>query len=146
MIDVSEQELTQVLDSLAVRRIRDLLDARADAVVTIGDADGHLRWASTPGTRGLFGRSPEDFREHNRFDYVHPDDVERARRHHEAALEGQTTRYSLRVRTADDRWKQVSSVAWAVDAPWGRAVITITTAEEPLAWPHQEQGEDQGQR
>ena len=134
---VAESALTDMLGIDAVRRVRALLAERPDAVVILGDTDGRLLWASAPGSEGLFGRRPESFQGDTRFDYVHPDDVGRARRAFARALEGETVRYQVRALTAGGAWRRVTSVTWCVDGPRGRGVVTITTSDDPhvLAWP-----------
>ena len=138
---MSDSALTDMLATDAVRRVRAVLAERPDAIVTLGDTAGHLLWASAPGTEGLFGRAPESIQGNTRFDYVHPDDVGRARRAFTRALEGETVRYQLRARTADGAWRHVTSVSWCVDGPWGQGVVTITTSDDPfvLAWPSSDQ-------
>jgi PAS domain S-box-containing protein len=126
---VDEHSLHEMLDEGAVRRVLRMVGSRTDVVVTIGDAAGHLLWASTPGSEGMFGRRPEQFTGHTRFDYVHPDDEAQARRQYARALDGETVRYTIRVRTADERWRRVTSVAWAVGSAAEPLVVTITTFE-----------------
>ncbi len=135
---MDETPLDDVLDDAVVRRVREALADRPDAIVTLGDPQGRLRWASAPGSEGMFGRTPPEVEGHNRWDYIHPDDVARARRGYARALEGETVRYTIRGRAADGSWVTVTSVAWAVSSPWGPAVLAITTAEgdeDDLAWP-----------
>ena len=134
---MGERPLDELLDDAVVRRVRQLVADRQDVIVTLGDEAGRFRWASEPGSRHLFGRTPADVEGHTRFDYVHPDDEARVRRQHARALQGETVSYTIRARAADDGWVAITSVAWAVRAPWGQAILTITTADDPeeLAWP-----------
>ena len=139
---MADTPLDDVLDDEVVRRVREVLADRPDAIVTLGDAQGRLRWASAPGTQGMFGRTPPQVEGHSRWDFVHPDDVARARRGFARALEGDTVSYTIRARADDGSWVAVTSVAWAVASPWGLAVLAITTAEgeeDDLAWPRTRQ-------
>lgn len=127
---MGETPLDDLLSDAVVARVRAAVADRPDAIVTLGDADGHFLWLSEAGSQGMFGRTPEQVRGHTRWDYVHPDDVPRARRGYARALEGETVRYSMRGRGVDDSWLMVTSVAWAVTTPWGTAVLAITTAND----------------
>lgn len=123
---VGDDQLTDVLDEASVRRIRDLLQDRDDAIVTIADPDGHFLWVSEPGSLGMFGRRPHEV-SGTRFDYTHPEDRSRLRRQLRLAMLGDTVRYTVRGAAADGDWRTVMSVAWAVEGPWGTAIVAITT-------------------
>lgn len=123
---VGDDQLTDVLDEASVRRIRDLLQDRDDAIVTIADPDGHFLWVSEPGSLGMFGRRPDEV-DGTRFDYMHPEDRSRARHQQRLAMHGATVRYTVRGMAADGGWRTVTSVAWTVGGPWGTAIVVITT-------------------
>lgn len=123
--------LDQILEMPDIRRVQEMLADRRDAVVTVGDVEGRLLWASEAGSTDLFGRIPATFTGHNRFDYVHPDDVEHARRGFERAAARETVEYVIRARTAEDEWKWISTVAWGVEGPQGRVVVAITVPVKP---------------
>ena len=123
---MGDEQLEDVLDEGSVRRIRDLLQDRDDAIVTIADPDGHFLWVSAPGSLGVFGRRPEEV-SGTRFDYTHPEDRARLRRQLRLAMLVDTARYTVRGAAADGDWRTVTSVTWAVEGPWGTALVSITT-------------------
>lgn len=124
--------IEKVLDSAAVRELRRLFDESPEAVVTVGDADGRLWWASRPGSLEGFGREPSSLIGANRFDFVHPDDRSEARRVHRRALDGETVRCVVRARAADGRWLSAATVAWREETDDEPVVVAVTT---PLGEP-----------
>lgn len=124
--------LDDVLNSASVRELRRLFDESPDAVVTLGDVDGRLLWASRPGSLEGFGRDPSTFVGRDRFDFVHPEDRGQARRMYGRAADGETVRYVSRAHAADGRWVTVATVAWGEDIRGERVVVTITTPVAPL--------------
>lgn len=129
---MGSMRIEDVLGTSSVRELRRLFEESPEAVVTIGDADGQLWWASRPGSLEGFGREPSAFIGANRFDFLHPEDRERARRLHGRALDGETVRYVVRARAADGRWLAVATVAWREDAAAEPVVVAVTT---PLGEP-----------
>lgn len=122
--------IEDVLDTATVRELRRLFDDRPDAIVTLGDPDGRLWWASRPGSLERFGREPSTFIGRDRFDYVHPEDRAHARRTYRKAAAGETVRYVSRARAADGEWVNTATVAWGEDVDAQRLVIAITTPLE----------------
>lgn len=127
--------LEDVLDTAAIREVRRLFADSPHAVVTLGDAEGRLWWASRPGSLDTFGRDPSSFLGSDRFDFVHPDDQATSRRMYARAVNGETVRYVSRARAADGRWVTAATVAWS--EPWegSRVVVAITTPTAPLTPP-----------
>lgn len=119
--------IEEVLDTASVRELRRLFDDSPDAVVTLGDADGRLWWASRPGSLEGFGREPSAVIGASRFDFVHPEDRARVRRLHGRALEGETVRYVVRARAADGRWVKAATVAWTEELDAAPVVVAVTT-------------------
>lgn len=123
-----------LLDQPTIRRLWDTLGERDDIVVTVSDRDGRFLWGTVAGSRGMFDRSPVDYVGLDRFDFVHPDDVERCRRLFRQAVEGDTVSYTSRARTADGAWRTVAVLEWPTAGPHGPVVLTITLpTEEPPA-------------
>jgi PAS domain S-box-containing protein len=89
------------------------LVARAPVMMTIVDADGSVRWSS-PGTRQVLGREPEELLGPPQLDKMHPDDapmllagvasMRGSRRHGETSAS--TMEY--RIRHADGRWRWIN--------------------------------------
>lgn len=124
--------LENLLGSASVRELRRLFDESPDAVVTLGAADGRLRWASGRGALEGFGHEASEVTGTNRFDFIHPEDRARARRLHRRALDGETVRYVVRARTGDGRWLTAATVAWREEADDEPVVVAVTT---PLGEP-----------
>ena len=89
------------------------LVARAPVMMTIVDADGSVRWTS-PGTRQVLGREPEELLGPPQLDKMHPDDAPmllagvasmRGTRRHGEKSAG-TMEY--RIRHADGRWRWIN--------------------------------------
>lgn len=129
---VGIKRLEDVLDSASVRELRRLFDDSPDGIVTLGDVDGRLLWASRPGSLERFGREPSSFVGRDRFDYVHPEDRAQARRMYGRAVDGETVRYVSRARAADGEWVTTATVAWGEHVDGERVVVAITTSVEPL--------------
>lgn len=119
--------IENLLDSASVRELRRLFDESPDAVVTLGDADGRLRWVSGRGSLEGFGRDPSEVTGANRFDFIHPEDRARARGLHRRALDGETVRYVVRARAADGRWLTAATVAWREEVDDEPVVVAVTT-------------------
>ncbi len=118
--------IEDVLGMASVREVRRLLEEMPDAVVTVGDPDGRIRWVSRRGTQASFGRDPSEITGQNRFDYVHPDDRARARRAHGRAATGDTVQYAFRAEAADGTWVPAVTVAWSEMVDRDRVVVSIT--------------------
>lgn len=118
--------IEDVVSTASVREVRRLLEGMPDAVVTVGDPDGRIRWVSRPGTQESFGRDPSEIIGRSRFDYVHPDDRARARRAHARAAAGETVRYAFRGRTAGGTWVPAMTVAWSETVDRAALVVSIT--------------------
>lgn len=127
--------IEEVLNTASVRELRRLFDESPHAVVTFGDADGHLWWVSRPGSLEGFGREPSAVVGANRFDFVHPEDRARARRQHVRALDGETVRYVVRARAGDGRWVKVATVAWREELDAQPIVLAVTTRLEEADGP-----------
>ena len=90
------------------------LVARAPVMMTIVDADGSVRWTS-PGTRQVLGREPEELLGPPQLDKMHPDDapmllegvanMRGTRRNGERGGAGQM---EYRIRHADGRWRWIN--------------------------------------
>lgn len=122
---MTNRHLDDLLDDEGVRRVRELLADRPDAVVSLLDADGRMLWLSEPGSRGMFGRTPDAVEGQTALDYIHPDDRHRTRDHYAKALAGDTVRWSARALDAEGRWRAVTTVAWGVGPD---VMVAISTA------------------
>ena len=121
-----DAQVQEILGQGAVRRLRQLLERRADAIVAIGTPSGVVVWASEQGSNELFGRELADFERHNWFGYVHPEDLASVRGKHERAVRGETVQYSCRYRTSNGDWHRVSTVAWPVQAGDEQLIVSVT--------------------
>lgn len=128
---MDDADVEQVLHRAEIHNVRRLFEDVDVAVVTVADEDGRILWASTLGSGGVFGTDPADFVGTSRFDHVHPDDVDAVRRAYSEAVRGDTARYVLRARTVDGDWRSVSEVAWPVEGPEGRVIVSLTAGLEP---------------
>lgn len=122
-------DIEEVLGIAAVRRIRELLEERPDAVVTVSDPSGEIVWASELGSRELFGREVAEVEGRSRFDYVHPHDAASVQRAYEQAVQGETVQYAFRAAVSDGEWKPVSTVAWSVMGPSGPLIVAVTVPQ-----------------
>ncbi|WP_323674389.1 PAS domain S-box protein [Halorubellus sp. PRR65] len=88
-----------------------LLDLAQDKIVVI-DEDGVITYANEAVRRTL-GYDPDEFRDTNAFDYVHPDDVDVARAAFEDIVDAETyteTTVTYRFRHADGSWVTFESL------------------------------------
>lgn len=126
---MTEEQLVGLLGSGPLRQAAGQMSGRDDVVVTVATVGGRLLWASAAGSRRLFGRDPDEFIGTDRFDYVHPDDVDVvAGRLDTAVRDGVTVRYRLRALAADGRWVPTVTVAWRADGPAGTVLVAVTTS------------------
>lgn len=115
-----------VLEVPTVRRLREVVGRRQDAVVALGTTDGALVWVSRPGAEWVFGRSPADVEGTSRFDYIHPLDLAAYRRKHDLAVQGKTVRYSVRASTADGDWQRVNALMWLVHTEAEPLLVSVS--------------------
>ena len=128
-MDRSEHDLQDLLSRPTIRRLWDTLGERGDVVVTVCDTSGTLLWGTAAGSRRLFDRTPGDYAGRNRFDFLHPDDVQRCRDLFEQAVSGESVSYTSRAAAADGTWRTVAVLEWPTDGPEGPVVLTITLPE-----------------
>ena len=128
-MDRSDHDLKDLLSRPTIRRLWDTLGERGDVVVTVSDTSGTLLWGTTAGSRRLFDRIPGDYAGASRFDFLHPDDVERCRDLFEQAVSGDSVSYTSRAAAADGTWRTVAVLEWPTDGPEGPVVLTITLPE-----------------
>lgn len=125
----SEHDLQELLSRPTIRRLWDTLGERGDVVVTVSDTSGTLLWGTAAGSRRLFDRLPGDYAGASRFDFLHPDDVERCRVHFDKAVSGDSVSYTARAATADGAWRPIAVLEWPTDGPEGPVVLSITLPE-----------------
>lgn len=128
---VSDEEdlVESVMGAATVRRLRELVGHREDAIVDVGMMDGDLLWISEPGSKAMFGRDLTELQGRSRFDYIHPDDLAAYRRKHQRAENGDTVRYTVRVSTADGDWRKLSAVMWQVETDRGPVIVSVSAPE-----------------
>ncbi len=109
--DVTEAHRSQLALEASERRFRALTE-KAQVLTVVCSAGGDVMYAS-PAARVMLGREPEDLRGSNVFDWIHPQDVERARREQERVLAfaNHGTESIYRYRHADGRWRHLASLA-----------------------------------
>lgn len=122
------RRIDAALETPSVRRLRELMEDRSDALVSLATQDGELLWASELGSKRVFGRDLDDFTGTSRFDYIHPDDLPSHRKQHERALRGDTVRATVRAATADGDWTRVTVLMWQVTTELGPLVLSLTVA------------------
>lgn len=135
---MSEPELSDLLERADVKRLRELLDGRDDAVLWLASEDGIMRWGSTGGSAAMFGRDPSEYVGDSVFDYIDPRD-------HEtvvgglmgAARAGDSRTMVYRARAADGSWVEVRTVAWLADGADGDPIVVAISvpAQHPPVMP-----------
>lgn len=112
MSDVDETTPQRDLPAADVARLRDLLDDRPDAIVTVTRPDGRLLWGSRAGSEELFQRRPAEYVDHQIWPYIHPDDRDEVAGALRLATLGETATATSRAAVADGRWRRVRTVTW----------------------------------
>ncbi|HEY0779118.1 MAG TPA: EAL domain-containing protein, partial [Gemmatirosa sp.] len=107
---------------------RGLIEHAADVVYVI-DADGRLRYAS-PAAQRTFGYQVGALRERAIFEFLHDDDVERARAATAAAAMGTRSTAELRARHADGSWRTIEVVAGQLPGRDTQIVLNIRDVTE----------------
>lgn len=123
-------DIEDILGDATVSRLRDIVGERTDAVVAVATPDAEMVWASEPGSQEIFGRQQTDFAGHSQFEYLHADDHALFRAKTQLALSGETARFVVRARSADDAWVRVDTVAWAVHTSRGPLIVSIAVPQD----------------
>lgn len=91
-------------------RFRALVQRGSD-IITILEADATIRYES-PSVERILGYDPEEMVGRNVFEYLHPDDVERARAVLQDSLEKPTLdrQLEVRFRHADGSWRRLEAL------------------------------------
>lgn len=82
--------------------LRPLIEHAADLVLRL-DLDSYVLYAS-PASRSMLGYEPDELREQVGFDFVHPEDLARARVLYDALRRGEEVEYTGRIRGKDGRY------------------------------------------
>lgn len=127
---------TDLLDRDDLKRLRDIIEGRDDAVMLLISDQAEVSWGSASGSVEMFGRNPDEYIGDDPMDFVHPEDriavagsLERAFRTHESQA------VTHRGQAADGTWVSLRSVVWPVTAADGGQFIVVISvpSEFPLA-------------
>lgn len=119
-----------------VARLRDLLDDRPDAIVTVTRPDGRLLWGSRAGSEDLFQRRPTEYVDREIWPYIHPDDRDEVAGALRLATLGETATATSRAVVADGHWRWVRTVTWRSNLGTGEMVLVhLTVPCDPTATP-----------
>jgi PAS domain S-box-containing protein len=125
------QGLDDLLSKAEVERLRDVLEDRDDAVLSLADEGYAILWATRPGSRGMFGREDEQYQGMDAREFIHPAEVPDWERAFARALAGETVRWEGNVLRGDGSWLRVASVMWRTQA--SREVLGVTRPiDEPF--------------
>jgi PAS domain S-box-containing protein len=134
--ETTAKTLDELVTSSSIDRLREIVRDREDAVVSLLDPDLNLVWVSRPGARAIFGHDPMPFEGRSSFEFIHPDDAERAREALTRAANGETTDYRSRAKApGENDWIPLRTVCWAVDGPGAGTDIRVVAVTMPTPWP-----------
>lgn len=119
----------QLRESEDVRRV---LEGTTTEVIIRTTPEGIITYAS-PASEGLNGYKPEEILGRSAYDFMHPDEVERLVRTHEAILaQGALHVFEHRLRHKDGTWKILETRARAVRHPETGEILEIHTSQRDL--------------
>ena len=123
--DITRRKKAQEALRESEERLRAVLLQYASEVITILEADGTIRYES-PAVEGLLGYRAEEMVGRNVFEYIHPDDIERAAREFTRLLENGDDALVIEVRfkSKDGSWRFVEGVGNnLLDEPGIRGIV-----------------------
>jgi len=121
----STRQLQELLSDDTLAALRAEHGDRADAVVSLIGADEHVLWATSPGSRGIFGRTEADFEGVGGRFFLHPSDYPSWKQALTTALQGEVVRWEGRGSDASGSWVWTVSTLFPTRA--GDAVVAVTT-------------------
>jgi PAS domain-containing protein len=127
MSDADESTRQRHLAAADVARLRDLLDDRPDAIVTITRSDGRLLWGSRAGSEELFHRRPTDYVDREIWPYIHPDDRDEVAVAVSPSVASRRAPATIRAVAADGHWRRVRTVTWRSSLGTGEVVLVHVT-------------------
>ncbi len=107
---------------------RGLIEHASDVVYVV-DPDGHFRYAS-PASERIFGFSRSAVGDRSLLDFLHADDVERARAAITAAASGTRSTVELRARHASGTWLTIEAVAAQLPGRTAQLVLNVRDVTE----------------
>src|SRR4028118_718370 len=118
-------ERKQIQDALieSEAKLSSLIQNSSD-IIGILESDGKIRYKS-PSTQSLLGFSPEEIEGKNHFDFVHPDDYQKAKKQFEEGFNnpGKTQVSEYRFRDKDGSWHYLESKSNFIDSHVNQIVI-----------------------
>ncbi|MGL6112727.1 MAG: ATP-binding protein [Rubrivivax sp.] len=125
--DITPQRLTELALLASERRFRAFIE-KSQMLTVVCDAQGRVSYVS-PASQRLLGMAPDALRHANVFDWLHPDDVARARAELAAVFDfsNDDEESICRVRHADGSWRHLAMLGtnFMSDAAVGGVVLNL---------------------
>lgn len=104
--------LDRLLAEDAMVRLRELLEDRPDAVLSLTAPDLTSLWAAERGAEGVYRRQPTEYEGASTRDFVHPEDLPRWEACIARALAGDSARFDGRALVGHEQWILVRTYLW----------------------------------
>src|SRR4028118_1129940 len=121
--EIAERKQTQEALVESEAKLSSLIQNSSD-IIGILESDGTIRYKS-PSTQSLLGFSTEELEGKNHFDFVHPDDCQKAKRHFQEGLNspGKTQVSEYRFRHKDGSWHYLEAKSNFIDNHVNQIVV-----------------------
>jgi PAS domain S-box-containing protein len=121
--EINERNQTQAALLESEAKLSSLIQNSSD-IIGILESDGTIRYKS-PSTQSLLGFSPEELEGKNHFDFVHPDDYQKAKEQFQNGLNnpGNTQASEYRFRHKDGSWHYLEAKSNFIDNQVNQIVV-----------------------